>query len=295
MTCDQVKENLPLFVYGELSFDEEESVEQHVRTCVSCTRALAVEKAVGELAHATRIDPPPMLLADSRRQLRKQLAVPGASIWTRLSEWFDFHPGLRIALKPITALALLGTGFFAARMTTTTTQAWKPDTQRVRFVESARPGQVQLVVDEVRQSTVTGAVDDVRIRSLLLAAAKDPDDPGLRAEIMDVLKGRTEATDIRNTLVSALEHDQSDEVRIKALEALRPYATHADVRRAISAVLLKDKSSAVRTIAIDMLVAVNQPDVAGTLQSLLESESNQYLRQRSQSALKAMKASTESF
>ena len=293
MTCDQVKENLPFFVYGELSFDEEENLEQHVQTCVGCARALAIEKAIGELASASRVEPPPMLLGEARRQLRGQLVLP-PSTWQRVRQWFNFHPGFQSALKPLGAAALLVIGFFSARLTAPAPQ-WKTGTERVRFVESAKPGEVQLVIDEVRQSRVTGAMDDVRIRSLLLAAAKDPDDAGLRAEIMDLLKGRTESGDIRATLLAALDHDPNEEVRIKALEALRSYATHADVRRAISAALLNDKSAQLRTLAVDLLVSINQPDVAGTLQSLLERESNQYLRQRSQSALRAMKASTESF
>ena len=48
-------------------------------------------------------------------------------------------------------------------------------------------------------------------------------------------------------------------------------------------------------MAIDMLVSVDKPDVAGTLQKLLENEPDQYLRQRSQAALVAMKASTNTF
>ena len=30
MTCEEARKNLPLFLYGELSFDEEEQVEIHV-------------------------------------------------------------------------------------------------------------------------------------------------------------------------------------------------------------------------------------------------------------------------
>ena len=63
----------------------------------------------------------------------------------------------------------------------------------------------------------------------------------------------------------------------------------------MSKALLDDTSSEVRIMAIDMLVSVDKPDVAGTLQKLLENEPDQYLRQRSQAALVAMKASTNTF
>ena len=41
MTCEEARNNLPLFLYGELSFDEEEQVEVHVDECPACRIALA--------------------------------------------------------------------------------------------------------------------------------------------------------------------------------------------------------------------------------------------------------------
>jgi hypothetical protein len=45
------------------------------------------------------------------------------------------------------------------------------------------------VLDETRQRIVSGGLNDQKIRILLLAAAKDPSDPGLRAETVDILNG----------------------------------------------------------------------------------------------------------
>jgi len=36
MKCEEVKKTLPLFLYGELSFDEEERLEVHIDECDSC-------------------------------------------------------------------------------------------------------------------------------------------------------------------------------------------------------------------------------------------------------------------
>ncbi len=46
MTCEEARKNLPLFLYGELSFDEEELVEVHIDECAACRKALAREKAM---------------------------------------------------------------------------------------------------------------------------------------------------------------------------------------------------------------------------------------------------------
>ena len=36
MTCEETRKNLPLFLYGELSFDEEELLEGHMDECAAC-------------------------------------------------------------------------------------------------------------------------------------------------------------------------------------------------------------------------------------------------------------------
>lgn len=36
MTCETAKQQLVFLVYGELSFDEEELVEQHLESCTEC-------------------------------------------------------------------------------------------------------------------------------------------------------------------------------------------------------------------------------------------------------------------
>lgn len=295
MNCENTRENLTLFVHGELNFDEEEQLENHVASCAACARELAMERAILELAEAHRLEPAIGQLAMARRQLANRIASEKRGWWASISEWFDFHPGLQFALKPIAGLLLAGVGFFTGWVVREAKSDWGPVAQRVRFVESAKSGQVELVIDEIRQQKLLGEVDDPRIRHLLLTAAKDSDDAGLRAEALDAFKGRTESVDIRGVLLTALEKDVNSEVRMRALEALKPYTAYSDVQRAVQKALLNDENPEVRTMAIDMLIPINKPDVAGTLQKVMESESNQYVRQRSQSALVAMKASTDTF
>ena len=308
MNCELARQKMTLFVHGELNFDEEEQLERHTASCPFCSPELALERAVLDLADANRLEPSLAQLATARQALANRIAAEQTSrryrLGARLEEWFDFHPGLRWSLQPIAGLLLLGAGYLGGSQPSlhpfdkASHQAGfeaTPTEQRVRFVKSAPGGQVELLVDEIHQTKVRGTVEDPSIRELLLTAAKDPDDAGLRAEVFDVLKGRTEAIDVRAALISSLDKDPSSEVRMKVLESLRPYAAYPDVRRAMSKALLGDTSAEVRIMAIDMLVSVDKPDVAGTLQKLLENEPDQYLRQRSQAALVAMKASTNTF
>ena len=65
MTCEETRKNLPLFLYGELSFDEEELVEVHIDECAACRGDLAREKAMFAALDGVELVPSPEALADS--------------------------------------------------------------------------------------------------------------------------------------------------------------------------------------------------------------------------------------
>jgi HEAT repeat protein len=162
-------------------------------------------------------------------------------------------------------------------------------------VEPNSSGQVQIVVEEVSQKTLSGATQDEKIRRLLLAAAKDASDPGLRVESVDLLKSSSGSVEVRRALIFALQHDSNPGVRLKALEGLRASAGDAETRKALSAVLLNDDNPGVRTQAIDMLVQKKEAGMVGLLQEIMEREDNEYVRLRCQKALHEMKASIDTF
>ena len=128
-----------------------------------------------------------------------------------------------------------------------------PGAQRVRSVEPSANGGIQIVLDETRQRTVSGGLDDQNIRVLLLSAAKDPSDPGLRYETVGILNDRAQTAEVRDTLIYALEHDENAGVRLKAMDGLKPFVQQPEVRKALTGVLLSDGNPGMRTQAIDLL------------------------------------------
>jgi hypothetical protein len=176
----------------------------------------------------------------------------------------------------------------------------------VRSVEPAANGGIQIVLDETRQRVVSGQLDDQNIRVLLLSAAKDPSDPGLRYETVGILNDRAQTSEVRDTLIYALEHDENAGVRLKAMDGLRPFVTQPEVRKALTGVLLSDGNPGMRTQAIDLLTqGVGEStnslpngldrDVIGTLQELMNRENNAYVRQRGQRVLQLVNASAETY
>ncbi|MCS6953342.1 MAG: HEAT repeat domain-containing protein [Bryobacterales bacterium] len=296
MTCAHVREQLPLLLYGELSFEEEERLEEHLEHCLGCREALEGERAWHRALNQAAAAPPQHLLAECRARLSERLerlSVGHAPWWSRLAPPWVW--------KPAAALALLIAGFLSARLVPDGASRWplpsapEPVAVQVRSVEPGSSGKVRIVLEETRQRVLTGTLEDDRIRRLLLTAASASPDPGLRALSMDVLRVRTESPDVREALLHALRSDPNPGVRLKALQALRPYASDAQVRAVLAQVLLADDNAGVRIEAIDLLTQHKELELAGLLQELLHKEENLYVRDRCQKALREMNASVETF
>lgn len=296
MTCEIARQQLSLYLYGELDFHGEEMIEQHLDGCAECQTALARERALHRAVDAGQSLPSPELLQACRRQLRAALpvAAPEPRGWRERLQALVFSWNWQTALRPAGALALVALGFFGARVWDAQQREASP-VLRVRNLNPGPEGNVQLVLDEVRQRTIQGALDDHGIRQMLLAAAADPTDAGLRARTMDVLKTQCAQSEVRRALLRALRQDPNDGVRLKALEALKPFAQERETRDALADVLLRDTNPGVRTIAIDLLVEELDPDLIGTLQGLIVRETNPYIRQRTIHALRQANASVETF
>src|SRR5262249_39030893 len=124
---------------------------------------------------------------------------------------------------------------------------------QVRNVASQPDGSVRIVLDETRQRMVTGNIEDQHIRGLLMAAAKEASDPGLRAQTVTTLMGDAQDEDGRQTLVFSLGNDQNADVRLRALEGLKRFGGDPEVQGALAHVLLSDSNTGIRTQAIDAL------------------------------------------
>jgi len=305
MSCEKVCRQLVLFAYGELSFEEEEAVEQHLAQCESCRMELKRWQAMLEAVDEVEFPLPVGMLAENRQELKRRIQAEAAQDSTRRGRrlwrsWFSIVL-LDGWLKPVGAMALIALGFLAARLMGPESAGrlaevqLEPAAARVRSIETGRAGQVQLMVEETRQRVLRGYLDDEVIRRLLIAAAKDPTDPGLRAESIGLLNSRGALPEVREVLLAALQYDSNPGVRLKALEGLRPYVSDPATRRALSHVLLFDDNPGVRTQAIDLMVQKKSPEVAGVLQEVLRREDNNYVRFVTEKALRDMRASLETF
>ena len=325
--CVATREQLPMLLYGELSFDEEETVESHLDDCAACRSALERERELSAAFDQVAVEPSRALLQACREDLAARLALePAPSGAAHIEKetvhtWWDKFIELvtmpTAMMRPAGALALLAIGFIGARVTPGVLPGFGGDswsqaslanlgTSRVRSVEPAADGTLHIVLDETRQRTIDGAIDDAEVRSLLLAATKDPVD-GLRGEIVALLTKQAQALDVRNALVYTIRNDQNAGVRLKALDGLQAFIGEDEVRGALTDVLAADGNPAMRIRAVDLLVQglsqQNQQQaqvvdrrMIGVLQELMNrQEENPYMRERCQRALELVKASAELF
>jgi hypothetical protein len=306
--CELTSKQLSLLLYGELSFDEEERVQQHLEVCGVCRGRLEQERLWHCRVDECELEPSQQLLDQCRRRLRLSVAAAQdqpRSFGSRMAALF-FPAGLgwHTARAAAAGLALLMVGFGVGRHTESTSTvptvtpeqlpvarvSSEPVASRVRFVEPDDSGSVRIMVEEVRQRVLRGGMDDQQIRSLLLTAATEAVDPGVRVETVDLLRGWGESQEVREALLEALQHDPNAGVRLKALEGLRRSAGSEATRRALTNVLLKDENPGIRIKAIDLLTETSEPELEGVLRQLLEREQNSYVRLKCQQALNAMSA-----
>ncbi|MBC8166494.1 MAG: HEAT repeat domain-containing protein [Bryobacteraceae bacterium] len=311
MTCDVVVKQLSLMLYGELTFDEEEAVHQHLEDCRQCGSELARTRRLHRQIESREYEPSTALLQDSRRTLRvstaalREAGLPPNRAFAfggLLSGQWLSGQWLSGFLKPVAAVALVAMGFFGGRMVPAGMEANRiaarsgdPVSSRVRFVQPDDSGRVQIVVEETRQRVLEGGLNESHIRGLLLSATREANDPGVRVETMDLLKPQSASIEVRRALLAALVHDTNPGVRLKALEGLRGSASDVETRRVLSQVLLSDQNPGVRTQAIDLLTRDREPAMVGVLQELISREDNNYVRLKCQKVLREMNASVESF
>ena len=303
MNCQQVQTNLSLYLYGELEFAAEEELEQHLQECSFCQLASSREKAWHTKLNAERKDVPLDLLGQCRRDLRMAMKAPKVKdsrrTW-RISDVFsafNFGGGQwskRLAFASFFLFAGFSLSSWMNRVHLVNRLGADGEMQmgvlnypmpRIRDIQPGSNNQIRIVVDRVQEQEIIGSIGDETVRRLLLRAIKDPADPGLRVDSVELLKGQ-DGTDIRDALLYTVRHDENAVVRLKALEGLRHFRDDRATYDMLRSVLQDDSSPAVRSEVIDVLVPINgplkvTPELVGTLEEIARSErNNDYLRAR---------------
>jgi hypothetical protein len=310
MNCESVAKIIPLYFYGELPPEEEDRLEQHLDACAPCARLAESQRTLFAAIDRREMLPSAALLAECRHDLmravyRQEASIPRRAGFSphRFAAWL---PSLGAWRMPLGASALLALGFVAARLTAPgaagsfSLASLTPDViSSVRSVQPAQagsqPGEVRIVLDETRRRVISGQLDDSNIQRLMLAAAHDENNPGVRWESVDLLKSHSDSTEVRELLLNRVAEDPNPGVRLKALDGLKTYTGDPQVRQVLADVLVHDDNPGVRIAAVDALTAHADDKMVGFLQGVVQKEDNTYVRRRCVKALQDMNASVGTF
>jgi hypothetical protein len=303
MNCDLVAKQIPLYYYGELAGEDEDRLEEHVRDCAHCARELESQRRLAAALDRREAEMPAALLEDCRSglksALREEALHPAKGPWRlfldAMAASLTFVGPLR---RPAGAMALVAVGFLAARLTSWgpgATPASNPEAYAaVRSVEPAADGQVKIIYDETRRREMFGRAADRNIQKLLMVATREQN-PAVRVESVDILKGVAESQDAMEALLNSFSHDPIADVRLKALEGLQTVAHDPRVMGAMVDALTRDDNSLVRLRTLDAVLANRSNSMVGMFQSIVQRENDGYVRSNIEKALRDMNASVGTF
>ena len=314
MKCDWVQQNVLFYVYNELEDDARYEVEQHLARCPECAAELrATRKLHATLSQSPVVEPTPNFLTASRMRLQEALetAEPGG-FWQRLI--FEPATWLRqIRMSPALAAVLFIVGFgggigatynFLANRSGGNTMAnvQQPYGNTPSSVEASaitgirsitqEPGsnEVNIKYDTVSTREEKGALSDQRIQQLLLFAARNNFNSGVRMDSVDLLTQAPNETHVREALIYALRNDSNPGVRVKALDGLSGFVKQdAQVRDAVLQALISDASAGVRLQALRMVEPMKaDSSVRSVLMKLAEADENVSIRSQARTMITQM-------
>lgn len=305
MKCEWVRQNITLFVYGELADDARHELEQHVSRCFDCAAELKAEREFHALLSQDRAEEPtPNLLASSRMKLQEALeTAEQGGFWQRLAfdpaNWLrqvSFSPALASAILLVGFAGGLGTAYKVlphdgAAAVTAAGPASAPAEASITGIRSItqEPGssQVSIKYDTVSTLETQGNLNDQRIQQLLLFAARNNYNSGVRMDSVDLLTRKPDVSQVRDALIYALRYDTNPGVRLKALDGLGSFVKDdAQVRDAVLEALVNDANPGVRTEALRLIEpAKADGSVRGVLMTLAAKDSSQYIKSQARTML----------
>jgi HEAT repeats/Putative zinc-finger len=304
MNCEWVRQNIVFYVYDELPDDARHELEQHLTRCQDCTAEFDVVKQLrADCAQFPVAEPSPSLLAASRMRLQEALeSAEQGGWWSRLVfdpvHWLNqirFAPALAAAIFIVGFAGGIGTTYKMVKSSPPESAAANSSGQlslaSISGINSItqQPGSNQVTVnyDIVSPQQARGSLSDVNIQQLLLYAARNNFNAGVRMDSVDLLTQQPSNQHVREALLYALRYDSNTGIRLKALDGLGPYVKDdVQVRDAVLESLMSDANPGVRIEALHLLEPVRaDSSVRIVLERLAAKDDNRYIRSQARSMI----------
>jgi hypothetical protein len=318
MKCDWVRQNILFYVYNELEDDARYEVEQHLARCPECATELKATRKFHATLSETVAEPTPNLLAASRMRLQEALEnTRQGGFWHRLilepASWMR-----QVKMSPALAAVILMVGFgggvgatynyvasghgggavvtssIGADGTSPAVNLNQPLEGSIAGIRSVtqNPGsnQVSIKYDTVSTQEAQGSLNDQRIQQLLLFAARNNYNSGVRMDSVDLLTQAPDDSRVREALLYALQNDTNPGVRLKALDGLSGFVRQDPrVRDGVLRALISDTNSGVRMQALRLVEPIKaDTNVRSVLTRLSQTDQNVSIRSQARTMLAQM-------
>jgi hypothetical protein len=307
MKCDWVKDNIVFYVYNELEDDARYEVEQHLGRCPECAAELkTVRKFHATLSQGPVAEPSPNLLAASRMRLQEALeTTTQGGFWQRLV----FDPGnwmrqMRLAPAMVAAIFIVGFGggiaatynFMAGRsvpavvsgdISASSVSPVEAITDIRSITQDPGSDQVSIKYYSVSTKDIQGSLNDPRIQQLLLFAARNNFNSGVRMDAVEKLTQAPNENNVREVLMYSLQNDTNPGVRLKALDGLSGFVRQdVRVRDAVLQSLINDTNIGVRMQALHLMEPMKADSTVRTvLTKLGQTDENASIRSQAKAMM----------
>lgn len=300
MKCEWVQQNVLFYVYDELPDDARHELEQHVARCQDCSAELETMRSFRkELVRGNPVEgPSPNLLTSSRMKLQEALeSAEQGGWWSRLvfdpMRWLNqvrFAPALASAIFIVGFAGGIGATYKMVKRDAPVVPVETPVAASISGISSIsqQPGsnQVTIKYDTVSPRELSGPMSDTRVQQLLLYAARNNFNAGVRMDSVNLLTQQPSNEHVREALLYALRYDSNAGVRLKALDGLGPYVKDdVRVRDAMLEALMADTNPGVRIEALHLLEPVRADSSVRIVLERLEKDENRYIRSQARSLL----------
>ena len=304
MKCEWVKQNIVFYVYDELPDDARHELEQHLVRCKDCAAEVeSVKQLRSDFTQFPIEEPSPSLLTASRMRLQEALESAEQGGWWSRFVFDPIHWLNQIRFAPALAAAIFIVGFAGGigvtykmiranpnpevSNTTSTAQLSLASISGITSISQQPGNQVTVKYDTVSQQEAHGSLSDPNIQQLLLYAASNNSNPGVRVDSVNLLTQQPNNQHVREALLYALRYDSNTGVRLKALDGLGPYVKDdVQVRDAMLESLMSDSNPGVRIEALHLLEPVRaDSSVRIVLQRLAAKDENRFIRSQARSMI----------
>jgi hypothetical protein len=300
MKCEWVKQNIVFYVYDELPDDARHELEQHVVRCKDCAAEVAsVKQLRSDFAQVPVQEPSPSFLTASRMRLQEALESAEQGGWWSRFVFDPIHWLNQIRFAPALAAAIFIFGF-AGGIGVTYKMVRPPIIEGpgpaaplslasisgiTSISQQSGSNQISVKYDTVSPQEAHGSLSDPNIQQLLLYAARNNFNPGVRMDSVNLLTQQPNNQHVREALLYALRYDSNTGVRLKALDGLGPYVKDdVQVRDAMLESLMSDSNPGLRIEALHLLEPVRaDSSVRIVLQRLAAKDENRFIRSQARS------------